>query len=125
MSPYNKALPDNVKAAGDKIISGWKDGSYDVFTGPIVDQDGKERVAKGQRMEDKDLAVIDWYVKGRAELDHAGFEWVSSSRGAKGVNETPVLPDGLSRRGDPGAVRAPDVLLDCWGGRPLSGICVP
>jgi basic membrane protein A and related proteins len=64
MSPYNKALPDNVKAAADKIIAGWKDGTYDVFTGSILDQDGKERVAKGQRMEDKDLAVIDWYVKG-------------------------------------------------------------
>jgi basic membrane protein A and related proteins len=64
MSPYNKALPDNVKAAADKIIAGWKDGAYDVFTGPIADQDGKERVTKGQRMEDKDLAVIDWYVKG-------------------------------------------------------------
>jgi basic membrane protein A and related proteins len=64
MSPYNKALPDNAKAAADKVIAGWKDGSYDVFTGPIADQDGKERVAKGQRMEDKDLAVIDWYVKG-------------------------------------------------------------
>ncbi len=64
MSPYNKALPDNVKAAADRIIAGWKDGSYDVFTGPIMDQTSKERVAKGQRMEDKDLAVIDWYVKG-------------------------------------------------------------
>src|ERR1700683_5611370 len=64
MSPYNKSLPDNVRAAADKIIAGWKDGSYDVFAGPIAAQDGKERVAKGQRMEDKDLAVIDWYVKG-------------------------------------------------------------
>ena len=26
MSPYNKAMPDNVKAAADKIIAGWKDG---------------------------------------------------------------------------------------------------
>lgn len=64
MGPYNKALPDNVKAAADKIIAGWKDGSYDVFTGPIADQTGKERLAKGQRMKDADLAVIDWYVKG-------------------------------------------------------------
>lgn len=64
MSPFNKLLPDDVKAAGQKIIDGWKDGSYDVFTGPIVDQDGKERLAKGARMADKDLAVIDWYVKG-------------------------------------------------------------
>jgi basic membrane protein A len=64
MGPYNKALPANVTAAADKIIAGWKDGSYDVFTGPIADQTGKERLAKGERMKDADLAVIDWYVKG-------------------------------------------------------------
>jgi basic membrane protein A and related proteins len=61
---YNKAMPDNVKADADKMIAGWKDSSYDVFTGPISDQSGKERVAKGDRMKDADLAVIDWYVKG-------------------------------------------------------------
>ena len=55
---------DNVRAAADKIIAGTKDGTYEVFTGPISDQTGKERVAKGQRMEDKDLLVMDWYVKG-------------------------------------------------------------
>ncbi|HSV00572.1 MAG TPA: BMP family ABC transporter substrate-binding protein, partial [Roseiarcus sp.] len=64
MAPYNKTMPDNVKAAADKVIAGWKDGTYDVFTGPVWDQSGKERVADGQRMEDKDLAVLDWYVKG-------------------------------------------------------------
>ena len=64
MSPWNKNLPDDAKAAGDKIIAGWKDGSYDVFTGEIKDQSGAVKVPKGQRMEDKDLAVIDWYVKG-------------------------------------------------------------
>ena len=53
-----------MRAAADKIIAGTKDGTYDVFTGPISDQTGKERVAKGQRMEDKDLLVMDWYVKG-------------------------------------------------------------
>ena len=64
LAPYNKDLPAAVKAAADKIMKGWADGSYDVFTGPIADQSGKERLAKGVRMEDKDLAVIDWYVKG-------------------------------------------------------------
>jgi basic membrane protein A len=64
ISPYNKVMPAEVAAASDKIIAGWKDGSYDVFTGPIADQSGKERVAKGDRMKDADLAVIDWYVKG-------------------------------------------------------------
>ena len=31
---------------------------------PDQDQSGKERLAKGERMKDADLAVIDWYVKG-------------------------------------------------------------
>ena len=64
MAPYNKALPDNVKAAADKIIAGWKDGSYDVFTGEIKDQTGAVKVAKGERMADDKLATIDWYVQG-------------------------------------------------------------
>ena len=64
MAPYNKAMPENVRAAADKIIAGYKDGSYDVFTGPISDQTGKERVAKGEKLTLKDLATIDWFVKG-------------------------------------------------------------
>jgi basic membrane protein A len=64
MAPYNKAVPDNVKAAADKIIAGTKDGSYEVFTGPIADQSGKERVPKGERMKDGDMLVMDWYAQG-------------------------------------------------------------
>ncbi len=64
IAPYNKAVPENVRAATEKIIAGTKAGTYEVFTGPIADQSGKERIAKGQRMEDKDLLVMDWYVKG-------------------------------------------------------------
>ena len=64
MAPYSKAVPDNVRAAADKIIAGTKDGSYEVFTGPIADQSGKERVPKGERMKDADMLVMDWYVKG-------------------------------------------------------------
>ena len=54
IAPYNKEMPANAEAAADKIMKGWADGSYDVFTGPIFDQSGKERLAKGARMEDKD-----------------------------------------------------------------------
>ena len=64
MAPYNKAMPENVRAAANKIIAGYKDGSYDVFTGPISDQTGKERVAKGEKLTLKDLATIDWFVNG-------------------------------------------------------------
>ena len=62
--PTTRPCPPTWRAAADKIIAGWKDGTYDVFTGPISDQSGAERVAKGERMKDDDLAVMDWYVKG-------------------------------------------------------------
>ena len=64
ISPYNASLPKEVAAAADKIQAGWKDGSYNVFTGEIKDQSGAVKVAKGVKMEDKDLATIDWYVQG-------------------------------------------------------------
>ncbi len=64
IAPYNKAVPADVKAAADAIQAGYKDGSYNIFTGPIYDQDGKLRVKDGEVMSDADLAVIDWFVKG-------------------------------------------------------------
>ena len=64
ISPYNKSMPKEVAAAADKIQAGWKDGSYNVFTGPIADQSGAEKVAKGVVMKDDQLAGLDWFVKG-------------------------------------------------------------
>jgi len=40
------------------------DGSFNIFTGPIYDQDGVERVKAGEVMGLGDLAVMDWFVKG-------------------------------------------------------------
>lgn len=40
------------------------DGSWDVFTGPIKDQTGKERVAAGQKMTDEQMLSFDWFVEG-------------------------------------------------------------
>ena len=37
---------------------------WNPFTGPIVDQDGKERYAAGVVAPDKDLLGMNWYVKG-------------------------------------------------------------
>jgi basic membrane protein A len=37
-----------------------------IFTGPLMDRDGKERVAAGSTLSDSDLWAMDWYVKGVA-----------------------------------------------------------
>lgn len=39
-------------------------GAWDVFTGPINDQDGVERVAAGETMEDGPMLGMDWFVEG-------------------------------------------------------------
>ncbi len=64
ISPYNKSLPGDVAAEADKIIAGYKDGSFDIFTGPIYDTEGTLRVKEGEVIPIGDLAVMDWFVKG-------------------------------------------------------------
>jgi basic membrane protein A and related proteins len=64
ISPYNAAVPADVVAEADKVKNGYMDGSFNIFTGPIHDQDGTLRVKEGEVMSDADLAAIDWFVKG-------------------------------------------------------------
>jgi basic membrane protein A len=64
MSPFNPKMPEDVKAAAQKIVDGTKDGSYKVFTGPINDQSGAEKVPAGTVVPDGDLLKMDWYVEG-------------------------------------------------------------
>ncbi|MBO0661314.1 BMP family ABC transporter substrate-binding protein [Jiella sp. MQZ9-1] len=64
MAPFNNKMPEDVQKAAQKIIDGTKDGSYDVFTGPIKDQSGKEKVSAGQKIPDEELLKLDWYVDG-------------------------------------------------------------
>jgi simple sugar transport system substrate-binding protein len=64
ISPYNASLPQDAQDAANKIIDGYKAGTYDVFTGPIYDQSGALKVKAGEKMSLGDLATIDWYVQG-------------------------------------------------------------
>ena len=64
ISPYNASVPADVVALADAVQAGYKDGTYDIFTGPIYDQAGTLKVKEGEVMALADLAVIDWYVKG-------------------------------------------------------------
>ena len=64
IAPYNASLPADVVALADAVQAGYKDGTYNIFTGPIYDQAGTLKVKEGEIMADADLAVIDWFVKG-------------------------------------------------------------
>ena len=57
-------VPDDIKKRVDEIKAGLKDGSFSIWKGPIVGQDGKEVLAKDVVADDKFLSGIKFYVKG-------------------------------------------------------------
>lgn len=64
MTPYNSRIPAEIQAAADATKAGIIDGSAPVFTGPITDNSGAERLAAGGVLGDGDLQGMDWYVEG-------------------------------------------------------------
>ncbi|MDQ2948749.1 MAG: BMP family ABC transporter substrate-binding protein, partial [Acidobacteriota bacterium] len=64
MAPYNSAIPEavitDVNAREKDIIA----GKLKVFAGPLKDRDGKQRVAAGASLPDKEIRSIDWVVEG-------------------------------------------------------------
>ncbi|MEB0055949.1 BMP family ABC transporter substrate-binding protein [Variovorax sp. LG9.2] len=57
-------VPADIKAKVETVKAGLKDGSYSIWKGPIVGQDGKELVAAGAVADDKFLSGVNFYVKG-------------------------------------------------------------
>ncbi len=60
----NDVVPAETKAKIDTIKAGLKDGSFAIWKGPIVGQDGKEILKKDEIADDKFLGGIKFYVKG-------------------------------------------------------------
>ncbi|MDM0115904.1 BMP family ABC transporter substrate-binding protein [Variovorax sp. J22R133] len=57
-------VPAEAKAKVDEVKKGLKDGSFAIWKGPIIDQEGKELVAKDAVADDKFLSGVNFYVKG-------------------------------------------------------------
>ncbi len=57
-------VPADIKAKVETVKKGLKDGTFSIWKGPIVGQDGKEILAKDAVADDKFLGGINFYVKG-------------------------------------------------------------
>ena len=57
-------VPADIKAKVDTIKAGLKDGSFAIWKGPIVGQDGKEVLAKDVVADDAFLGGVKFYIKG-------------------------------------------------------------
>ena len=64
MGPFNKAVPKDVQDLVNKTAADIGAGKFHPFTGPVTDNDGKERLAAGKVMTDDVLSKMDYYVEG-------------------------------------------------------------
>jgi len=64
LAPYGPSVSAATKAAIAKKMQQIESGSFYEFAGPLYDQSGKLRLAKGKRMTVTDLYGMNWLVKG-------------------------------------------------------------
>lgn len=64
IAPLGKSIPDDVKKLVEDAKQKFVAGSFNVYSGPIYDQSGAEKVAQGQTMSDEDILNMNWFVKG-------------------------------------------------------------
>jgi simple sugar transport system substrate-binding protein len=57
-------VPEDTKKKVEEIKAGLKDGTFEIWKGPIMGQDGKEVLAKDAVADDKFLGGVNFYVKG-------------------------------------------------------------
>jgi basic membrane protein A len=64
LAPFGDNIPEDVqqlvKSEKEKIIS----GELKLFSGPIIDQAGAEKVASGKTLTLDEILLMDWFVKG-------------------------------------------------------------
>jgi simple sugar transport system substrate-binding protein len=65
LAPLNPVIPKDVVAKVTALEKQLTAGTFHPFTGPVVDQDGKTRLAAGP-MSDEELGKMDYFVAGVA-----------------------------------------------------------
>ncbi|MBC9783876.1 BMP family ABC transporter substrate-binding protein [Heliobacterium chlorum] len=64
LAPFGPMVSEDTKALVAKKKDTIMKGQWDVFTGPIKDQQGQVKVQEGQKMTDKEMLGFDWFVQG-------------------------------------------------------------
>jgi basic membrane protein A and related proteins len=64
MGPFNSAVPKDVQDLVNRTAADIGSGKFHPFTGPIKDNEGKERLGAGKTISDDVLQKMDYYVEG-------------------------------------------------------------
>jgi basic membrane lipoprotein Med (substrate-binding protein (PBP1-ABC) superfamily) len=69
LGAWGDQVPADVIAAVDELRPRLLDGTINPYTGPIVDNEGTERLAEGETLDDQQAYLIDWAVEGVSGVD--------------------------------------------------------
>jgi basic membrane lipoprotein Med (substrate-binding protein (PBP1-ABC) superfamily) len=69
LGAWGDQVPPEVIAAVDELRPQLLDGTLNPYTGPIVDNQGTERLADGESLDDQQAYLIDWAVEGVSGVD--------------------------------------------------------
>lgn len=64
LGPVSDQVPAEILAQVAAQKQAMINKEWDVFTGPITDQDGTVRVKEGQKLTDEEMLALDWFVAG-------------------------------------------------------------
>jgi len=64
LAPFGRRVPKTVVARVLSLKSRMLRGEDMSFAGPVYDQTGRQRIAKGERATDAELLAMDWFVRG-------------------------------------------------------------
>jgi len=67
LAPIGPMVPDDIRAEAEAEVDRFRSGEKTlttVFTGPLTDQDGAERIAAGVAMTDAEILSMNWFVAG-------------------------------------------------------------
>ena len=64
MAPFNAIVPKDTQDLVNKTAADIAAARFHPFTGPVKDNEGKERLAAGKVMSDDVLSKMDYYVEG-------------------------------------------------------------
>lgn len=64
LAPFGPAVDGDTQGKARELVNKISSGQFNVFTGPIYDTDGKERIPAGKSMTIEEILSFDWVVRG-------------------------------------------------------------
>jgi len=64
LADFSERVPEDVRTMVEEERTRIIDTDWDVFCGPIINQDGEVKVAEGECLSDGDMLSMEWFVEG-------------------------------------------------------------